>query len=152
MKQTGKEVFRNFIMFVLTSSAGTLVDLGVHWLLVNYVFKGNYWGSFWIAPTVSFELAAITNFVIAYYFLWKDRVTERSTRSFWRHLAGYNVATIGAFLLKLVAMQGFHFLFVKLGWFQDLTYEPVICNVIGLCFSGAFNFIMGEFVIFNKKK
>ena len=152
MKQTGKEVFRNFIMFVLTSSAGTLVDLGVHWLLVNYAFKGNYWGSFWIAPTVSFELAAITNFVIAYYFLWKDRVTERSTRSFWRHLAGYNVATIGAFLIKLAAMQGFHFLFVKLGWFQDLTYEPVICNVIGLCFSGAFNFIMGEFVIFNKKK
>ena len=152
MKQSKKEVFRNFIMFVLTSSAGTVVDLGVHWLLSKFVFQGNYWGSFWIAPTISFELAAMTNFVIAYYFLWKDRITYRGTRSFWRHFAGYNVTTLGAYVIKLIAMQGIHFLFVKLDWMQDYSFEPVVCNLLGLCFSGSFNFVMNEFVIFNKKK
>ncbi len=152
MKQTFKEVVRNFVMFALTSSAGTVVDLGVHWLLVHYVFIGNYWGSFWIAPTVSFELAAITNFVIAYYFLWKDRVTYHGARSFWRHFAAYNATTVGAYLIKFIAMQGIHFLFVKLDYLQGLSIEPVVCNLLALCFSGLFNFIMNEFVIFNKKK
>lgn len=152
MKQSAKEIARNFALFVVTSSAGTVVDLGVHWLLSNYVFKGNYWGSFWIAPTISFELAAMANFIIAYYFLWKDRITYRGTRSFWRHFAAYNVTTLGAYAIKLVAMQGIHFLFVRMNWMQDSSFEPVVCNLLALCLSGSFNFVMNEFVIFNKKK
>ena len=152
MKQSAKEITRNFALFVVTSSAGTVVDLGVHWLLSNFVFKGNYWGSFWIAPTISFELAAMTNFIIAYYFLWKDRITYRGTRSFWRHFAAYNVTTLGAYIIKLIAMQAIHFLFVKMDWMQDSSFEPVVCNLIALCFSGSFNFVMNEFVIFTKKK
>jgi len=152
MKQTKKELFTNFVMFVLTSSAGTVVDLGVHWLLSNFVFKGNYWGSYWIAPTISFELAAMTNFVIAYFFLWKDRVTHRNTRSFWRHFAAYNATTLGAYIIKFIAMQGIHFLFVKLDFLQTSSFEPVVCNMLALCFSGGFNFLMNEFVIFNKTK
>ena len=152
MKQSSKEITRNFALFVVTSSAGTVVDLGVHGLLSNFVFKGNYWGSFWIAPTISFELAAMTNFIIAYYFLWKDRITYRGTRSFWRHFAAYNVTTLGAYIIKLIAMQAIHFLFVKMDWMQDSSFEPVVCNLIALCFSGSFNFVMNEFVIFTKKK
>ncbi len=152
MKQTFKEVARNFVMFVLTSSAGTIVDLGVHWLLSHFVFNGSYWGSYWIAPTISFELAAMTNFVIAYYFLWKDRVTYRGARSFWRHFAAYNATSLGAYVIKFIAMQGIHFLFVRLNFLQDVSVEPVVCNLLALCFSGAFNFLMNEFVIFNKKK
>ena len=147
-----KDILRKFVIFSLTSSAGTVVDLGLHWLLCTYVFPGNYWGSFWIAPTISFELAAMTNFIIAYYFLWKDRITYRGARSFWRHFGAYNAATVGAYILKLIAMQGIHFLFVKMNWMQDSSFEPVICNLIALCFSGGFNFVMNEFVIFNKKK
>ena len=73
-------------------------------------------------------------------------------RSFFRHLAAYNAACVGAYLLKFVAMQGIHFLFVSLDWMQDWTLEPVICNLLGLFFSGGFNFFMSEFVIFNKTK
>ncbi|MBQ6198911.1 MAG: GtrA family protein [Bacteroidales bacterium] len=131
---------------------GTLVDLGLHWALSSFVFDGNYWGSFWIAPVISFEVAAMANFVIAYFFVWKERVTYRGRRSFWRHFAGYNAAGVGAFILKFIVMQGVHFLFLSLGWLQEYSFEPVICNLIGLCFSGLFNFYMSEFVIFNKKK
>ena len=147
-----KDILRKFVIFSLTSSAGTVVDLGLHWLLCTYVFPGNYWGSFWIAPTISFEVAALVNFVIAYFFVWKERISQYSVRSFFRHFAGYNAASIGAYLIKFVAMQGLHFLFVSLDWFQDWTAEPVLCNLLGLCFSGAFNFIMSEFVIFGEKK
>lgn len=147
-----KEIFLKLCLFSATSMVGTLVDLGLHWALSSFVFDGNYWGSFWIAPVISFEVAAMANFVIAYFFVWKERVTYRGRRSFWRHFAGYNAAGVGAFILKFIVMQGVHFLFLSLGWLQEYSFEPVICNLIGLCFSGLFNFYMSEFVIFNKKK
>lgn len=150
--RTAKELLTKFVMFVLTSSAGTIVDLGLHWVLSKYAFSGNYWGSFWIAPTISFEVAALVNFVIAYFFVWKERISHRSVRSFFRHFAAYNAASIGAYLIKFVAMQGLHFLFLSQGWFQQWSFEPVLCNLLGLCFSGAFNFAMSEFVIFGKTK
>lgn len=152
MRRSWKELIQKFLMFVATSSIGTLVDLGLHWILTVTVFRGNYWGSYWIAPTISFEVAAITNFCIAYFFVWKERISHRGARSFFRHLGAYNAATVGAYLLKFVAMQGLHFLFVSLDWLQDWPLEPVLCNLLGLCFSGGFNFFMSEFVIFNKVK
>ena len=147
-----KEVITKLCLFSVTSMAGTIVDLGLHWVLSHFVFNGNYWGSYWIAPVISFEVAAMTNFIIAYFFVWKERVTYRGSRSFWRHFAAYNAAGVGAFILKFIVMQGVHFLFVSLDWLQGNSFEPVICNLIGLCFSGLFNFYMSEFVIFNKKK
>ena len=145
------EIFKKFVMFSLTSTAGTIVDLGLHWALSLYAFKDSYWGSFWIAPTISFEVATLTNFFIAYYLVWKDRVSKPgSIRSLLRHLAAYNATCVGGYVLKFVAMQGLHFLFVALGWFQDWSSEPVLCNLLGLCFSGVFNFFMSEFVIFGK--
>ena len=153
MKQRSwKELFQKFTMFVVTSSVGTVVDVGLHWLLCATVFRGNYWGSFWIAPTISFEVSAIVNFCIAYFFVWKERVSQRSVRSFFRHLGAYNATCVGAYLLKFVAMQGFHFLFVSLDWLQGRPFEAVLCNILGLFFSGGFNFFMSEFVIFNKQK
>lgn len=147
-----KEVLLKLCLFSVTSMAGTIVDLALHWVLVRYLFEGSYWGSYWIAPVISFEVAAMTNFIIAYYFVWKERVTYRGSRSFWRHFAGYNAAGVGAFIIKLIVMQGIHFLFVSIAWLQGSSIEPVLCNLIGMCFSGLFNFYMSEFVIFNKKK
>lgn len=147
-----KEILTKLVLFSVTSLAGTVVDLGLHWVLSHFVFQGNYWGSYWIAPVISFEVAAMTNFIIAYFFVWKERVTYRGSRSFWRHFGAYNAAGVGAFILKFIVMQGIHFLFVSLGWLQGNSFEPVICNLLGLCFSGLFNFYMSEFVIFNKKK
>ncbi|MBP5373440.1 MAG: GtrA family protein [Bacteroidales bacterium] len=152
MKRSWKEILRNLVMFSVTSSAGTLVDLGLHWLLSATIFRDSYWGTYWIAPVISFEVAAMVNFIIAYNFLWRDRVSERSVRSFWRHFGAYNAAGVGAFLLKFIVMQVVHFLLRHLGLLQDSTLEPVLCNLIGLCFSGLFNFSMSEFFIFRKKR
>ena len=153
MSRSVREILTKFLLFSLSTVAGTLVDLGLHWLQATYLFDGHYWGSYWVAPTVSFEAATVVNFVIAYFFIWKERVScPSSVRSFFRHLAGYNVTCVGAFLIKLVAMQGFHFLFLTLGWFQQYSIEPALCNLLSMSFSGVFNFVMNEFVVFQRKK
>ena len=95
---------------------------------------------------------SLTNFLIAYYFVWRERISHRSPRSFFRHYAGYNATATGVFCIKLLVMQGFHLLMVALGWFQDTNYEPVLCNLLALCISGCFSFVLNEFVVFRKKK
>lgn len=148
-----REILTKFLLFSLSTVAGTVVDLGLHWALATYSFEGSYWGRYWIAPTISFEAATLVNFVIAYFFIWKERVSRlHSARSFFRHFAGYNASCIGAYLIKLAAMQGFHFLLLTLGWFQQYSIEPALCNLLSMSFSGVFNFVMNEYVIFHRKK
>ena len=150
-KKVGELLLR-FVIFSITSGVGTLVDLGVHWLLSSRFMPDRYWWTFWVSPVISFELAVITNFMIAYFWVWRERISHRSTRSFFRHYAGYNATATGVFFIKLLAMQGFHLLLVGLGWFQGKTYEPVLCNLLALCISGFFSFVLNEFVVFRKKK
>ena len=139
-----------FAVFSITSGAGTLVDLGGHWWLSSRFLTDRYWWTFWVAPIISFEAAVLTNFFIAYYLVWKERITRRNPRSFIRHFAGYNAAATGVFFVKLVIMQGIHLLLVALGWFQDKTYEPALCNMLALCFSGILSFVLNEYVVFKK--
>ncbi len=144
MKGRVREILKKFVMFVLCSGVGTLVDLSIHWLLSSLFFKESYLWSYWITPLISFEFAVTTNFFIAYHFVWRERISHRDRRSFWRHYAAYNATATGVFFIKLGLMQGFHFLFPVL--------IPVLCNLLALCLSGFVNFTMSEFVIFAKKK
>ena len=144
------ELLLRFAIFSITSGVGTLVDLGVHWWLSASFYPESYLWRFWIAPIISFELAVLTNFLIAYYFVWRERISQRSTRSFFRHYAGYNATATGVFCIKLLAIQGFHLVFATLGLLQGKTYEPVLCNLLGLCISGCFSFVLNEFVVFRK--
>ncbi|MBR2228252.1 MAG: GtrA family protein [Bacteroidales bacterium] len=144
------ELLVRFAIFSITSGAGTLVDLGVHWWLSAAFHPDSYLWRFWIAPLISFELAVLTNFLIAYYFVWRERISQRTTRSFFRHYAGYNATATGVFFVKLLIMQGFHLLLVTVGWLQDKTYEPALCNLLAMCLSGLLSFALNEFVVFRK--
>lgn len=147
-----REVLKHYVKFALSCSAGTVVDVGVHWLLSSTVFDGSYWAKYWLSPLISFELSTLTNFVIAYHYVWRERISTRSARSFWRHLAAFNATNFGAFLLKFIILQGVHFLFLSMNWLQTISFEPALCNLIAMLFSGTFNFFMNEFVIFGTKK
>ena len=144
------EILTKFMVFSVSSGAGTVVDLGLHWFLSARMFQDSYWWTLWVSPFISFQFSVLTNFVIAYYYVWRERITQRSPRSFLRHYAAYNATGTGAFLVKLAVMQGLHFLFVSLDWFQDVSYEPGLCNLLALCVSGCINFFVNEFVIFRK--
>ena len=149
-RKKAAELLMRFAVFSITSGAGTLVDLGLHWWLSSSFYQDKYWWGFWVSPVISFEAAVLTNFLIAYYLVWKERISRRDTRSFFRHYAGYNATATGVFCVKLVIMQGFHLLFVTLGWFQGTTYEPVLCNLLAMCLSGILSFVLNEFVVFKK--
>lgn len=149
-RKKAAELLMRFAVFSITSGAGTLVDLGLHWWLSSSFYQDKYWWGFWVSPVISFEAAVLTNFLIAYYLVWKERISQRDTRSFFRHYAGYNATATGVFCVKLVIMQGFHLLFVTLGWFQGTTYEPVLCNLLAMCLSGILSFVLNEFVVFRR--
>lgn len=136
------KLVKRFAEFSASSLLGTIVDTVVLWVFSKWVFS-TYFGQYIVSPAISFECAAVTNFVVAYFLIWKDRVSCRSTRSFFRHLGGYNLSCIGAFLVKMA----FLLLIQKM-----FRWNVVWCNLLALCVSGGLNFFMSERVIFRKKK
>lgn len=131
-----------YLKFMVSTLGGTAVDCGVMWLLAEVLFHGNETVALFVAPTVSFECAVFTNYTLAYFFVWQDRVGRRSLQGFFGRFLPYNVSCIAAFLIKMVP-------YLLIRHFAGLNV--VICNLLALLFSGIFNFVMNEWVIFRKK-
>ena len=86
------ELLKRFAVFSVTSGAGTLVDLGVHWWLSAAFLQDRYWWTFWVAPvttarkrapaSVAFRLreeSVISHFVIPFFrFFYSPRATSLS--------------------------------------------------------------------------
>ena len=131
-----------YLKFMLSTLAGTAVDCAVMWLLAEKLFEENEMAQLFIAPSVSFECAVFTNYVLAYFFVWKDRVKDRSLRNFFLRFFPYNVSCIAAFLIKMIP-------FVLIRHFAGLNV--VVCTSLPLAVPGLFNFFLNEWVIFRKK-
>lgn len=127
--------------FIGANALGTVVDTAVLWLFSHYVFH-NYWGDYLISPFISFECAVLTNYICSFFFIWKDRI-KPGKRNFLRKYIVYNLSSSGVFLIKMGLLLMIELIF---GW------NVVICNLLALCISGTVNFVMGEWVIFRKKK
>ena len=131
-KSTVRSLLLRYIKFAASTLAGTAVDMLVLWLCSHVLLPENYWAEYLLSPFLSFECAVLTNFTIAYFFVWKDRISQISLRSFLRH-----------FLIKmsilLVLERAFH-------------WDVLLCNIVALCFSGLLNFFMNEQVVFSKKR
>lgn len=132
-----------YLKFASSTLVGTAVDMLVLWLCAHYLLDGSYWREYILSPFISFECAVIANFVVAYYGVWRDRVSKHTFRSFMRHYGGYNISCTGAFLVKMAALLLFESIF---GW------DVLWCNIAALCVSGLLNFFMNEKVVFRKKK
>ncbi|MBQ8957558.1 MAG: GtrA family protein [Bacteroidales bacterium] len=124
------------------SLMGTLVDTLVLWAFSHLVFH-NYVGQCIISPIISFECAAFVNFLVCCNFTWKDRVDHKTVKAFFRRYLAYNASCTGGFLIKMGMLLLIQYL---------TKWDVVICNLLALCISGTFNFLMDEFVIFKKKK
>ena len=128
--------------FFMGNLVGTLVDTLVLWVFSHFVFR-HYVGQVIISPFISFECAVFTNFLVSYYFIWNDRITQKTKKTFVRHYAAYNISCTGAFFIKMGVLMLIQYL---------TKWDVVICNLIALCVSGIFNFMINEFVIFKKRK
>ena len=67
------KLVKRFVEFSASSLLGTIVDTVVLWVLSKWVFS-SYVGQYIVSPMISFECAAVANFAVAYFFIWKDRV------------------------------------------------------------------------------
>ena len=134
-----------YLKFMGTSVVGTIVDTLVLWILSDFVFTKGYWGEYVISPAISFQCALTANFLISYFYVWKDRtvVSGASTKRFFKLYFTYNLSGSAVFLLRLGAL-----LIIEkfTGW------DVVICNLLAMCVSGVLNFAINNLLIFKKKK
>ena len=135
-----------YAKFAGTSVVGSIVDTLVLWLLSDLIFTRGYWGEYIISPLISFQCAVAVNYMISYFYVWKDRTRKRSDasiRRFFRLYGAYNLSSSVVFLFRLGALLLIERFF---GW------DVVICNLVAMCFSGIINFAINNLVIFKKKK
>lgn len=133
-----------FLKFSGTGVIGTIVDTLVLLLLSDLVFSNGYWGEYIISPIISFQCAIAVNFIISYFYVWKDRTRESgrgTVKRFFRLYLKYNLSGSAVFLTRL----GILLLIEK---FTGL--DVVICNLLAMCFSGLLNFTINNMVIFKK--
>lgn len=131
-----------YIKFVASRLIGTLVDTLVLWLLSSYVFT-TYFGNYIVAPTISFEVAVLVNFIFSYYWIWSKRISVKSTKTFITRFVIFNISCVLGFIVKMVFLLLFERLF---GW--DVVY----CNLLALLISGIVNYALAEFVVFKKSR
>lgn len=146
MKVAFEQILR-FAAFSASTLVGTAVDTLVLWLCSHYLLVGTYWGENLLSPALSFECAVFANYLVAYYGVWRDRTHAPSEQaasrlSFVHRFLTYNGTCVAGFLVKMAFLLFFRWL---------LHIDVVWCNLIALCFSGLFNYVMNEFVVFRKK-
>ena len=135
-----------YAKFAGTSVVGSIVDTLVLWLLSDLIFNRGYWGEYIISPLISFQCAVAVNYMISYFYVWKDRTRKRSdasVRRFFRLYGAYNLSSSVVFLFRLGVLLLIERFF---GW------DVVICNLVAMCFTGIINFAINNLVIFKKKK
>ena len=137
------KLLKRYLKYAGTSIAGTLVDTLVLWLLSDFIFKDVYWAQYILSPAISFQCAVITNYLIFYFYVWRDRTREdRRRHNFTRRFLAYDLSCTTVFLLRLLLLLMIERIS---GW------DVVVCNLIAMCFSGIINFIINNLVIFRLK-
>ena len=85
------------------------------------------------------------DYVLCYFFVWGERVSHRSVGSFLRHMVGYNLSSVGAYLSKALVIA-------LLGYLTNSALDAVWCDAVAMTFSGTVNFLLNERLIFRLKK
>ena len=129
-----------FIKFAGSSLVGGTVDMLLVWLLSGYVFNG-YWGDVIISPIISFECSVIVGFTFCWYFVWNDRISNKSGRSFLKHLMVYNASNIGVFGIRMLLVVLIERIF---------SGNLVIINLISRLLAGLVNYMIADKMIFKK--
>lgn len=139
------QLLKRFVKFVGAGMIGSVVDTLVLWILSDFVFRDVYWGEYIVSPILSFQCAVAVNFMISYFYVWKDRTRNvRGTGKgrFFKLYLIYDLSASGVFLIRL----GVLLLIERFtGW------DVVLCNLTAMCFSGLVNFTIDNLVIFKRK-
>lgn len=132
---------RTYIEFVVSRLFGTGVDTFVLWICSKFIFH-DYWEIYVVSPVISFEFAVFSNFVCSYYWIWKERITNKNIKDFTYRFLIFNFSSVLGFLVKMLFLLLFQKIF---GW------NVVYCNLAALLISGLFNYFLAETIVFGKR-
>lgn len=132
---------RTYIEFVVSRLFGTGVDTFILWICSKFIFH-DYWGIYVVSPVISFEFAVFSNFVCSYYWIWKERITNKNIKDFTYRFLIFNFSSVLGFLVKMLFLLLFQKIF---GW------NVVYCNLAALLISGLFNYFLAETIVFGKR-
>ena len=135
-----------YVKFIGTGAVGTVVDMLVLWLLSDFVFDEGYWGEYVISPVISFQCAITVNYLISYFYVWKDRtrnVPGSVKGRFFKLFLAYDLSGTAVFLLRLGVL-------LLIGKFTG--WDVVLCNLLAMCLSGIVNFFISNQFIFRRGK
>ena len=136
--------FINQGKYACATSFGALVEMAVLWFLAHVAFKSaHFYGKDSLSILIASEIAILVNFTTAYFFVWKDRITRRSPRSYFRHYLAFALTANILLVLKVALALLFKDIF---------RWDVVICDFIALLISGTVNFVLNEMVIFKDRK
>lgn len=130
-----------YVKYAGTSVIGTIVDTLVLWLISSFVLSDGYCQEYIISPFISFQCALAVNFMISYFYVWKDRTRGAGIRRFFKLYLAYNFTGTTVFLFRLGAL-----LLIErfTGW------NVVFCNLMAMVISGLINFALDNLVIFRQ--
>jgi len=128
-----------FSKFGMVGVIGYAVDNLIFFLLSRYIHSIAVLT--FLVPFFSYETAMFNNYILSYYWVWKDRRSKYN--SFIKKLVYYNITTFVPFIFRMV-------IFVQL--FRVLGIEGIIANMIAILFGVIFNFFVCEKYIFKKRK
>ena len=130
------KVFARALQFQLFAWLGTIVNLGVLWLL-----KGVLNVPLVAAGAAAIETAIIHNFTWCYFVTWKDRV-DRTVKDYFLRLVRYNLVTASIdFVVNLGTLWA-------LTTFAGVHY--LLANLLGMLAGPLFKFLANEFLIFKR--
>ena len=136
------QIFIRYIKYASSTLVGTIVDMLILWFLSTELLQG-YIGEHIISPCISFECAVIANYLVAYHFVWKDRVLQHSQKNGWFRFLKYNGSCILGFFIKMCILLLLKHLF---------QWNVLLCNIVALLFSGGLNFLLQHFWVFSRKR
>lgn len=116
------------LKFCIVGASGTIVNMGVLFLLSEYVRI-----QYFLSSLVAIELSILSNFYLNLLWTWGDRVGETST---WEKLFRYHMGVAGtAFLCNYLI------LLALTEWF-GMYY--LISNIIGIAVGTISNFLIND--------
>ena len=136
------QIFIRYIKYASSTLVGTIVDMLILWFLSTELLH-SYIGEYIISPCISFECAVIANYLVAYHFVWKDRVLLHPQKNGWFRFLKYNGSCILGFSIKMCILLLLKHLF---------QWNVLLCNIVALLFSGGLNFLLQHFWVFSKKR
>lgn len=138
------KLLKRYLKYAGTSIAGTVVDTLVLWILSHFVFGDDYWGQYILSPIISFQCAVLTNYMIFYFYVWRDRTKEdRGRHNFVKRFLAYDLSCSIVFLIRLCIL-----LLIE----KSLGWNVVFCNLLAMCVSGILNFTSNNLIIFRKQR